>query len=147
MAELPIFAYGTLQVPEVCTALLGRMVRVSPAIVEGHRCVRLGDALYPGLIRARDATADGLLLWQLTEYELALLDEFEDPIYERQRVDAFAAESNTSVEAWSYVVGSNGEPVLTNEGWDLDTFVALHAGRYVKQCRRFRANYLAKRQG
>ncbi|WFB10903.1 gamma-glutamylcyclotransferase [Streptomyces sp. LX-29] len=81
-----LFAYGTLQFPEVLTALLGRVPEHGPAEAPGWRAAALGRRLYPGLIPDADRSAPGVLLTGLTPAEWRILDAFEADEYELRSV-------------------------------------------------------------
>ena len=76
------FTYGTLQDPTVLTVLLGTPPPMVDIAVSGWRVAPLRDKVYPGLVADRYAYAAGKAM-VVTPQALALLDAFEDDIYER----------------------------------------------------------------
>ena len=88
---LPLFVYGTLRDPDLLAAVLNRPLRpgaLLPAHAPGFRAVPYPNRLYPALIRAPGATADGLLLTDLSPFERDLLDAFEGDEYRRGPIAA-----------------------------------------------------------
>lgn len=79
---LALFAYGTLQFPEVLMRLIGRCPDLAPARVPDWRVAALPGRVYPGLVPAPGARAVGKLVTGLSEREWAVLDAFEDDEYE-----------------------------------------------------------------
>lgn len=76
-----LFVYGTLQFPEVLTALLGRVPDHTPGAVDGWRVAALPGRVYPGLVPGPGA-AKGLLITGLSRTEWRVLDAFEDDFYD-----------------------------------------------------------------
>lgn len=84
-----LFVYGTLRDPDLLAAVLARPLNgaaIFPAIAPGHRVVTYPSRTYPALVRAPGATAEGLVLADLTPFELDLLDAYEGAEYRRGRI-------------------------------------------------------------
>ena len=81
-----LFAYGTLQLPEVFHAVTGRLRASEPATLTGYGRYGLLGLAYPGLIHEPGARTEGLLYRNLTGSELSRLDGFEaaSDVYKRQ---------------------------------------------------------------
>jgi gamma-glutamylcyclotransferase (GGCT)/AIG2-like uncharacterized protein YtfP len=91
-----LFAYGTLQYPQVLHALIGRMPAHTPASAGGWRAAALPGRDYPGLVP--DAgTATGLVITGLTGEEWRVLDAFEDEWYDLRELTL-----TNGTKAWSY---------------------------------------------
>ncbi|MGW5573281.1 gamma-glutamylcyclotransferase family protein [Nocardia thailandica] len=82
-----LFAYGTLQFPQVLSPLLGRCPRLSPLTLSGWRAAALTGRVYPGLVADAGARVRGRLLHGLTAAEWRVLDDFEGPEYALVRPD------------------------------------------------------------
>ena len=115
-----LFAYGTLQIPEVLRAVTGRTFPGIPAILEGFRRGRLVNATYPGLVRAPGFRTGGALLLGLDQEILTRLDRFEGKTYRREAVEVLTG-SVKPVSAFTYVM-TTGHPELSGEPWDLERF-------------------------
>ena len=82
----PLFVYGTLRDPDILAGVLARPLNAGallPATAPGFRAVHYPGRIYPALIRTPGATAEGLLLTDLTPFECDLLDAFEGDEYAR----------------------------------------------------------------
>jgi hypothetical protein len=76
MASL-LFAYGTLRDPDLLIGVLGRRAVGLPAAAPGFAVVHYPGRIYPALLRRPGAAAPGLVLTDLTPFEVDLLDAFE----------------------------------------------------------------------
>ncbi|MEV0246220.1 gamma-glutamylcyclotransferase family protein [Nocardia sp. NPDC050712] len=123
-----LFAYGTLQFPEVLTALLGRCPRLRSAELRGWRVAALPDRVYPGLVPDPGGLARGMLISGLDAAEWSVLDGFEDDEYDLLPVD-FATGS-----AWTYVWTAAVEPEL----WHSTEFAAAHLAAFLPRCAQWR---------
>lgn len=120
-----LFAYGTLQFPEVLRILLGRIPDRSPMALLGWRAAALARRTYPGLVLA-DATVPGMLLSGLSAEELQVLDEYESGPYDLRRLSL-----TDGRPAWSYV-WTDATSVLASD-WSADEFAAEHLSGFVMQ--------------
>jgi gamma-glutamylcyclotransferase (GGCT)/AIG2-like uncharacterized protein YtfP len=122
-----LFAYGTLRVPEVVTALLGRVPAGRPAWAAGWRAARLAGRSYPGLVPAPGATADGLLMVGLTPEEWAIVDAFEGPEYQRRRI---RLDDGTTAVAYLW----RDLTAVREQNWSLAEFVAAGLADFLRHC-------------
>ena len=100
---LPLFVYGTLRDPDLLSAVLGRKLRPAGqhvARAPGFRAVYYPGRIYPALIRAPGAAAEGLLLIDLNPFEHDLLDAFEGEEYHRAAVATMVEEELFEAEAY-----------------------------------------------
>ncbi|KAI7781743.1 hypothetical protein LA080_014374 [Diaporthe eres] len=81
-----LFAYGSLMIDEVIATLLGRVPKHEPAKAPGYRVSQLPDQSYPGLVHDESSEAHGRIYYGLSLKEWAILDAFENPLYEVQVV-------------------------------------------------------------
>jgi gamma-glutamylcyclotransferase (GGCT)/AIG2-like uncharacterized protein YtfP len=130
-----LFAYGTLQFPEVLRVLLGRTPDSSATALAGWRAAALARRTYPGLVPA-GATVPGMLLTGLTADELSILDEYESGPYELRKLTL-----SDGRLAWSYL-WTDASSVLASD-WSADDFAAEHLAGFVAQCRRWLAGRAA----
>jgi gamma-glutamylcyclotransferase (GGCT)/AIG2-like uncharacterized protein YtfP len=123
-----LFAYGTLQFPEVLRVLLGRAPIVSAASVAGWRIAALPGQVYPALVPASSATlASGQLISDLSPAEWRILDAFETDIYDLRRITLTEGRA-----AWAYVC-LDSVKVLASD-WDMLSFERDHFATYLKAC-------------
>ncbi|MEU8898084.1 gamma-glutamylcyclotransferase family protein [Nocardia sp. NPDC048505] len=123
-----LFVYGTLQFPEVLTALLGRCPDRTPARLPGWRVAALPGRVYPGLVPDPGGLAEGLLLSGLDRAEWDVLDGFEDDEYDLRTVDL------AGHPAWTYVWTAAAEPAL----WYSADFAATHLAAFLPHCESWR---------
>ncbi len=93
-----LFVYGTLMLPEVQEAVIGRRVVGRPDRLAGFRrsTIRLGGNEYPIIHPAADGMVDGVVL-EVTPAELRRIDAYETSAYRRTRVRLVSG-----MEAWVY---------------------------------------------
>src|SRR3569832_2879654 len=86
MSEL-LFVYGTLRDPDLLSGVLNRPLhadRMLPATAPGFAAVHYPNRIYPALVRAPGAAAEGLFLSVFLLFVFDLLDVFEGPEYSRK---------------------------------------------------------------
>lgn len=121
-----LFAYGSLQFPEVLRPLLGRVPDSTPAALPGWRAAPLAGRLYPGLVPDASATAPGLLLTGLTARERRLLDVFEGDEYLPRSLPLAGGRP-----VWTYVW--RGGDVLDGT-WSAAGFRVRHLAEFTARC-------------
>jgi gamma-glutamylcyclotransferase (GGCT)/AIG2-like uncharacterized protein YtfP len=122
---LPLFAYGTLRDPDLLAAALNRPLRPDGALyarAPGFRAVHYPNRVYPALIRAPGAAAEGLLLTDLSAFERDLLDAFEGEEYRREVIPAMV--DVELHEAYAYLPAITVPP--TAPEWSLAAWQASH---------------------
>jgi gamma-glutamylcyclotransferase (GGCT)/AIG2-like uncharacterized protein YtfP len=127
-----LFVYGTLQHPPLLEHLLGRVPALQPATLSGWRAARLRGRPYPGLLPG-GGPASGHLV-EVDDGELAVLDAFEGPQYERIAVRVRTADGDVDAAAWRLRDEHAGLADVTD--WDLDAFVARDATAFLGGSRR-----------
>lgn len=130
-----LFAYGTLQFPDVLAALIDRVPQTQPAAAAGWRAAALVGRSYPGLVAAR-SMASGLILAGLDAAELQLIDDYESGPY--ALLQLALAEGGT---AWAYVW--TDEAAVLPEDWSRQHFADAKLAAFIAQCRSWRASYEA----
>lgn len=95
-----LFAYGTLQDPQVQYALLGKRLRCEKAFITDWG-LHMGSDGYLFIKPLIGATVHGQILY-LNQADFVVLDRWEGPdVYRRERYRAFLDEG-TAVETWMY---------------------------------------------
>ena len=125
---LPLVVYGTLRDPELLVAVLDRPLRpqaVHAVRAPGFLAVHYPHRVYPALVRAPGAAADGLLLTDLTAFELDLLDAFEGDEYRRSPVAVMVAEELHEADAY---LPATAVPASA-PSWSLDRWQREHKSR------------------
>lgn len=116
-----LFCYGTLQLPAVLQAVIGRTLDGRTAWLPGYSACRVRGAGYPGLRPAGGSVTPGRLYEGLTPRELAVLDRFEGALYSRRPVTV-RSDRGRWQSAWCYLVAAQGLAALTDESWRLEDF-------------------------
>ncbi len=101
--SLPLFVYGTLRDPDLLAAVLGRPLRtgaVHAVRAPGFRPVHYPGRIYPALIRVPGASADGLLLTDISPFEFDLLDAYEGDEYARAPLAVMVEEELHEADAY-----------------------------------------------
>jgi gamma-glutamylcyclotransferase (GGCT)/AIG2-like uncharacterized protein YtfP len=128
-----LFVYGSLQFPDVLFALIDRVPDHSPAAAHGWRITALPGRVYPGLVPGQ-GTASGYLITGLAAEEWRLLDAFEDPVYNLQRLDLVDGR-----HGWTYVCNPDAE-VLPHD-WSIEDFTNQHLPAYIERCAAWRQRH------
>jgi gamma-glutamylcyclotransferase (GGCT)/AIG2-like uncharacterized protein YtfP len=120
-----LFVYGTLRDPDLLAGVLARPLNAPTmlaATAPGYRAVHYPGRIYPALVHAPGAAAEGLVLTDLSGFEHDLLDAFEGDEYARALIAVMIGEELHEVFAYLPVVS-----VAPNaEGWTLSIWQSLH---------------------
>jgi len=116
-----VFAYGTLQLPEVMLAVTGRKLRSQAARLKNFARYRLHGKSFPGIRPEFGATVGGLVYSGIDGQSLASLDAFEDVFYHRETVTV-TAPGGMAWEAETYVINEDSHGLLLPEAWSLEDF-------------------------
>jgi hypothetical protein len=142
-----LFAYGTLQFPEVLQVLLGRVPEHTPGAITGWRAAALPGLVYPGLVPAGRtgstvscvsgvSTVSGVLLAGLTSAEWCIIDAYEDDGYGLGRLTL-----TDGRPGWAYFY-DQGAGVLPHD-WSAGEFAVRHLAGFAGSCRAWRDGHAA----
>ena len=131
-----VFAYGTLEIPEVMTAVTGRMFLSVGAIAHGFARFLIQNRNYPGMTPDGTAKTSGRLYLDVDSITFQILDRFEDPVYRRQAICVQTLKGDW-VEAESYILSPDCQDLLSAEPWDQEFFMTHYLSQYVKACQDF----------
>ena len=116
-----VFTYGSLMNQRVFTSLIKPEKVRSAANLSDFKRTKIKGAEYPAIRPSLGDMVNGLVWFDLTFDELAILDEFENSEYERKLVDV-ELENGGYVEAYAYIFRSEYSGYLSSEPWSLDEF-------------------------
>ena len=137
--NITVFAYGTLQIPEVMVAVTGRTFPAESATLHGFARYRIRGTSYPGVRPRAGASVSGVLYCGLDCDALRRLDGFEDDYYCRQVLTVITSR-NAAVQAQVYVVEQQYYASLVDDTpWDLDEFRQRSLVQLLNSCRIFDA--------
>lgn len=150
---MPLFVYGSLQIPRVLERLLRRVPsQISPATLLPdtsksivYRRLPLRHVTYPVLIRERGTDADayplvdGVVINDLSSEEYAILDAFEGDQYQRDVVSVRLRHSGKTLrDVWTYVFPESSAKrhasvIVRGEEWCLDRFQREHLDAFLRE--------------
>ena len=136
-AGVNLFVYGSLMFPEILEQLLQRRPALIEAELPGYRRGRLHGKCYPGITACQDQSVNGMLLQGLRPRELAILDAFEDQLYQRTNVSVIDSDGRR-VQAEAYCVAERYRRQLTLHDWDVDRFIAHDMAGFIARIKPLR---------
>lgn len=138
-ADGDLFVYGTLLLPAVIEALIGRVPARLPATLHDYRRYRLTGKVFPAISVQPAARVDGLIYRGLDHGERLTIDAFESDIYNRQCIQARTVRGEV-VTADAYVLNDDHAGLLQRApAWSLEEFTSRSGAAYVRMCVDFRA--------
>eukprot|EP00897_Mesotaenium_endlicherianum_P000154 jgi/Mesen1/10139/ME000076S09647 len=130
-----VFVYGSLMAEEVLQKLIGRVPAQSPAYVQDYHRYSIRGANYPAVAPRKDSSVTGKVLYDLSDSEQEVFDEFEDVQYVRTLVASILLEQ-VQVAAYMYVWANHSDPVLYGD-WDYQGWRKMCLDEYVQMCHEF----------
>jgi gamma-glutamylcyclotransferase (GGCT)/AIG2-like uncharacterized protein YtfP len=124
-----LYTYGTLQLPQIMSQIVGRPVLGRPARLSGFARYCIRDRVYPAIVESPGSEVGGVVYEGLAGEELARLDDYEGPIYERRTVEIEVA--GACLSAATYVLRPEHRARLSREPWDLAHFEREHLESYL----------------
>jgi gamma-glutamylcyclotransferase (GGCT)/AIG2-like uncharacterized protein YtfP len=124
-----LYTYGTLQLPQIISQIVGRPVLGRPARLAGFARYRIRDRVYPAIVESPGAELEGVVYEGLAADELLRLDDYEGPIYERIAVQIEV--EGAALAACTYVLRPEHRARLSTEPWDLVSFEQEHLASYL----------------
>ena len=131
-----LFAYGTLQLPDVLQAVVGQRWQGEPALLAGYARYRVRGKPYPAVVSEASGNVAGLLYSGIGAAELALLDSYEGELYERR--DVSVRVGGDARPAVVYVLGEQYRLLLSSDAWELGEFEREHLAEYLQRIARTR---------
>lgn len=129
-----VFAYGTLQIPEVMHAVTRKHFPAQPARLNGYARYGLVGRSFPGLRAEPGAATAGILYSRVGAEALRRLDDFEDDFYRRMTLSVIT-DSGEEASAEVYVVPPEYYGLLTRYPWELDEFRRTGLREFMARCR------------
>jgi len=138
MRSRRIFAYGTLQFPDIAAAVAGRRLPASAARLHGYARFQLKGEPYPGIVPRAGASVPGVVYEGVDGIVLDRLDEFEGEMYRREDVQVIVDDGvdgdgeGTPLAAQTYVIRPRWRSLLRPVDWDPDSFARHWHSAYVR---------------
>ena len=133
---MPVFTYGTLEIPEVMEAVTGQAWASTEAWAKGFAKFLLKGRSYPGMTVVQGSICSGRVYYHIDRRTLEILDAFEDEVYIRERIEV-EIEGGRSLQADAYLILPQDRKCLTSIPWQPDEFKAKHLVRYLEACKTF----------
>lgn len=133
MTRERLFAYGTLQFPDIIAAVIGRSPSATPAVLDGYARFGIHHEPFPGIIPSEPHQVEGVLYTDVTPTERRRVDIFEGEPYHRETVTVRLAEDGTLIDAVTYVIRPRWRAMLSPSGWDPDEFARQWHDTYVER--------------
>jgi len=105
------------------------------ASLTGYQRFKFKDRTFPGIIKNKASSIDGMLYKNIDEQTLQLLDQFEDDLYERCLLDVQI--DNQIERAFVYVVKDEYRNLLSEEEWDVEEFKRKYLKLYLRDISEF----------
>ncbi len=134
--SVTLFAYGTLQIPDIMEAVTGKCFPSEAAVLCDHESFLVRGHSYPGVVESPGARTTGRLFCGVDDSSLALLDRFEGYLYERRTAQVTSADG-AELEAQIYVVPEKQRRYLSSQPWNVDHFLKEHFAAFRQSCRSF----------
>ncbi len=137
MFMMHLFAYGTLEIPDVMEAITGKTWTSAEARANGFAKFLLKGRIYPGMTAVKGATCSGRIYYHIDRRTLEILDAFEDEVYTRACIDV-AVSDGRSLPAHAYLIPPLHRNCLASTPWRPDEFMTRHLVAYLEACNVFR---------
>lgn len=130
--SMNLFAYGTLMDTEIMSRVSGVQCSRKPAVLENYirKCVQ--GEVYPAMTEKEDGSVAGVVYVDLSGVAIERLDRFEGSLYLRRNV-IVACEDIGQVEACAYVIAPHFFHLLSDEGWDYNSFLMNEKENFQKK--------------
>ena len=125
-----LFAYGTLEIPAIMSAVTGRHYPAEAARLPDYTRYLLANKPYPGIIPRLNAEVAGVLYRNLNPQVWRRLDRYEDTFYQRQKVRVISAAGEV-LEAWTYIIPADKGYLLSQIPWDRRYFTKHRLRRFM----------------
>jgi gamma-glutamylcyclotransferase (GGCT)/AIG2-like uncharacterized protein YtfP len=131
-----VFTYGSLILPSVMTAVTGKRFQMLRAHLKNYARFKVKEESYPGIVRRKGATTDGIVHRDVDDLSLKLLDGFEGEFYKRISVRV-EVDQEGPLTAETYSISPEHLHLLTSEPWDLDEFKRNHLQEFLQNYKGF----------
>jgi len=117
-SKAKLFAYGSLQLPQVFEAVTRLSREGDPAILRGFRRTKLRALGFPAILPADQEETSGILYHSIDDDAWRRLDAFEDDFYDRVSVTIELLDG-TSCSAYTYVLAEGFRHMSLDAAWSL----------------------------
>lgn len=141
-----VFVYGSLMADEVVSVLLERIPPSAPAVLPGYQRHSIKGRVYPAIVPAEEKKVTGKVLFDLTDNELEIFDEFEDVEYNKVLVEVLVLDNeiqqirSNQLKAYAYVWADVNDKDLYGE-WDFEEWKNTHMNDFINMSKSFISNF------
>lgn len=138
---LQAFTYGTLLSEKVLIVLLGTVPPRTEAVLSGYSRHPITGRCYPAVIRSSPSSSVRGKLLTLSAEQLCILDNFEDPAYDRRVVQVETPNGEkVNARIWARP-DHNRQDLIETCDWNYERFFAEDHDWYLQICTEWRANF------
>lgn len=116
-----IFTYGSLMYTQVWQSIVSQTYSSDPAVLSGYVRYSINNQPYPAIIPASNAQTQGLLYYQVSDADIALLDKFEGEYYQRLP-QTLQLNNQTQLQADCYILKPEFKHILSSNEWSVKKF-------------------------
>ncbi len=135
MPTFSVFTYGTLQIPAVMQAVTNKNLKAVPAALNGYIRFKVKERTFPGIVKNKSCSIEGMLYRDVEEQTLEQLDYFEDVMYERCLLKVQVGDQTE--QAFVYVTKDEYRNSLSEEEWSLEEFKRKYLKLYLRDISEF----------
>ena len=129
-----VFAYGTLQFPQVVHAVTGRHFDTCPGRLEGYARYRLTTVDYPGVIPESGAITEGAILLDVDSHSLRRINDYEGRLYRFIELPVVLP-NGCVIDAGVYVIAHRYRRRIIKQTWSSAYFQEYCLGAYLSRNR------------
>lgn len=131
---MSLFVYGTLMLPEIRYALLGKELKQIPAKLSGYSTYTFfrenHESEYPILKPEDNGIVNGYVLQKVTKRDYDILEYYEGEDYHLIEIDVEIYGRATRTNIFS---NSNTKTFQYCKKWSLDDFLENHFNNYIEK--------------
>jgi gamma-glutamylcyclotransferase (GGCT)/AIG2-like uncharacterized protein YtfP len=114
-----LFVYGTLLSSELREKLTGKPSATIPAVLKDYKMYCVKNCDYPAIISEKGAETNGKILFNVDDFDLQILSDYEGDEYQQKKVDVVSNEKMVDALTFVWIKGNES---LVNREWDFEYF-------------------------
>ncbi len=111
-------------------AVTNKNLKAVPAVLNGYQRFKVKERTFPGIVKNKSCSIEGMLYKDVDEQTLELFDHFESVLYERCLLDVQV--DDKIEQAFVYVVKDEYRNLLSEEEWDIEEFKRKYLKFYLR---------------
>jgi len=130
--KMSLFVYGTLMLPQIRHALLGKVLKHEPGILSGYSAYTFyldnHESEYPILKPEKGRVLNGYVLDGITKNDYSILKHYEGEDYHLNEIDV---ELNGKTIRTNIFLNVDGKTFRYCKKWSVENFVENHFQNYL----------------